>query len=247
MSPTPPPKATPASYSAALGFTLIEAMIVVAIIGVVTSLAGIALSYGMGRARLKNASFEITALTSAAQIRANSTGVPNYIVFYQGTTEFGVMHLQGSTEPDLATWGSVDVDKLYGATSNNTQLPVVGWQLIDQLVLSRSGSIAFAPLSGFSSSTTFTQAVTNSPFRTVNLTAPGGNGLGAACNFCVAASGGWIGALRFSPDGTMRASPNNPALTSALLGIQINRPDESLNPKLFAFGLPSGLVKVFDR
>ena len=213
------------------GFTLIEAMIVVAIIGVITSLAGAALVYGMDRARLKNALFEVSAVATAAQIRSSSSGVPNYMVFYESGSDFGVLIIQkDDPEPIVSEWEALDVDAL-----------PAGWRQVDRLVLSQSERLVFAALSDF------TVATVKPPFPTPSLTATGASGLRSACNFCVAAPGGALGALRFSSDGTMRPSPANAALTSALVGLRVSGDSTTPNSKLFAFAIPAGLVRIFDK
>ncbi len=223
----------PRSNSTPKGFTLIEAMIVVAIIGVLSSLAGAAMVYGMTRVRLKNALFEIGAISAAAQIRASSSGVPNYVVFYQDASVFGVAHLQKQDpEPTSAEWSALDLDNLPS-----------GWREVDRLVLSEANSLTFAPLSRF------TAATVKAPFPTPSLTASGSTTLQAACNFCVAATSGARGILRFSADGTMRTSPVNSALalTSALVGLEPVGTGATVNSKLFAFAIPAGMVRIFDK
>ncbi len=63
------------------GVALIEAM-VVATVAVLAALAAVGLLYGTGRARLNNAVFEVSSLLAVGQMRAASTGVPHYALFY---------------------------------------------------------------------------------------------------------------------------------------------------------------------
>lgn len=64
------------------GFTLIEAMIVVAVLGVTTALAMVAYDSVGQRGALQNAAFDLQGVLSTARTRASSAGYPVWVVFY---------------------------------------------------------------------------------------------------------------------------------------------------------------------
>jgi prepilin-type N-terminal cleavage/methylation domain-containing protein len=64
------------------GFTLIEVLIVVAILGVTTGLALVAYGAVGQRGALQNAAFELQGVLSTARTRASSAGYPVWVVFY---------------------------------------------------------------------------------------------------------------------------------------------------------------------
>src|SRR5690349_19441529 len=64
------------------GFTLLEVMAAVVILIILSALAATFMVYGMGRARMNNAVFDVAALINSAQLRAISRGTPHYIFIH---------------------------------------------------------------------------------------------------------------------------------------------------------------------
>lgn len=208
------------------GFTLIEAMIVVAIIGVLATLAGTALLYGTRRARLQNAAFEIQSMFSVAQMRAASSGYPNYVIFYDTGSKVGVAQLERKTNANL-DWTTVNPDNLeaQGARLNHFDLSSTQVNLV-------------APS---------TWGVTlPAPFASVPLTVGGGGGLRSACTFCIAATGGSLGALKFLPDGTMEVATGGDFLSGGAVGLQISEGGIT-RTRVIAVTAPVGTVRVFSK
>ena len=65
------------------GFTLIEVMTAVVIVIILAALAVTYMVYGMGKARMNNAVFDVAAMINGAQLRAISRGSPHYIFIHQ--------------------------------------------------------------------------------------------------------------------------------------------------------------------
>lgn len=207
------------------GFTLIEAMIVVAIVGVLATLAGTALLYGTRRARLQNAAFEIQSMFSVAQMRAASSGYPNYVIFYDTGSKVGVAQLERTDSANL-DWTSVNPANLeaQGARLNNFDLSSTNVNLITP-----SSWGASLP----------------APFASVPIAASG-SGLIGACTFCVAATGGTLGALKFLPNGTMEIATGGDFLSGGAVGLQVSEGGIT-RTRIIAVTAPVGTVRVFSK
>ncbi len=221
------------------GFTLIEAIIVVGLIALIAALGAAAFRNTTGKARLQNALFEISALGTVAQMNAAQSGIPNYLVFFETNSQWGVAHVERhDPEPTLAQWQAM----VLGAKAPDLNERWLGGSVRDVLKLSDSGGVALSPFStsGYSATTV------KRPFAQITPTASGTSSeLLKSCNFCVSASGGTLGVLRFEPSGVMRRSPDGGPL-SLLVSVRVSRAGENQRPKLIAFSNPAGLVKVFD-
>jgi len=219
------------------GFTLVEVMVTIAILGILAMLAATFMVYGAGRARLNNAAFEVTSVLSVAQIRATSTGVPHYAVFFQDAAAAGVYLLERADDP-LAPidWRTADI---------SDALEQVGGTVRDRVMLATSDTAAveFAVLD----SSRLPIPSLPEPFSAIALT-PGGAGspLAQACSFCVAGgAGGTRGVLRFNPDGTVLVMTAN-ALAGGVIALTPNTEQQrNLHTRLVVISAPAGVFRVF--
>lgn len=219
------------------GFTLVEVMVAVAILGILAMLATTLMVFGTGRARLNNAAFEVTSLLSVAQIRATSTGVPHYAVFFQEDAAAGVYLLERADDPAAPIdWKTVDISK---------ELEAVGGTVRERILLATSDTAAvdFAVLDG----SKLPISALPEPFSAIALT-PGGTGspLAQACSFCVTGgAGGTRGVLRFSPDGTVRVMTTT-ALGGGVIALTPNTEQQrNLHTRLVVISAPAGVYRVF--
>lgn len=217
------------SRSRFAGFTLVELLTVVAILGVLVTLAGVAVFHGTSRVRVNNAAFEVGALYSAAQMRATSMGVPHYVVFHDDGTEFGVYLLERTDSLGAFNWASDDV---MNATA-------VGGVRHEELRLSRESGLGFmdlsAPRADFAS--------LPAPFNAIALAPSGPGRLLGGCTFCSEGTGGARGVIRFSPDGTVQLMTGG----AQAGGVVAFTPD-SRKPgpaRWVVIAAPAGAVRVF--
>lgn len=218
------------------GFTLIEVMVAVTILGVLAVLAVTTLVYGTGRSRLNNAAFEVSSLLSVAQLRASSTGVPHYVIFSQEGALTNVYLLERADDASAPIdWSTVDL---------SSELEHVGGRVRDRIALSRSDT-ATVDLAALNASRLPVSKLPE-PFAAIPL-APGDTStpLAQACSFCVSTGTGARGVIRFSPDGTVRI------LTATALagGVLALRPDTAgergQHTRLVVISAPAGVVRVF--
>ncbi len=211
------------------GFTIIELMIVVAIIGIVSSLAGVGILYGNARAKLSNSVFEVSAMVSAAQMRAMASGKPNYLVFYQTSAgAFGIAHVERDETATPPAWSAVDAGNLATA----------GGVVLNQVALSTTKALSLGTVTSFTA--------LPAPFAAVPMTAPGSSGLLGACSFCISATNGNLGALRFTQDGRVTVGSGSADTPGAAFVLNGQAGGEKSRSKLIAVVLPSGTLKVVD-
>lgn len=216
------------------GFTLVEALVVLAIIGVLAGLAMVGLFYGTGRARLGNGVFQSVAFLSGAKMRGQSTGLYEYAVVYQDGADFGLRLFESKTAYTLADWQGVTAGSAPPVRAGN---PVT---TVDSLSLA-TGGFGFQPLAGL--------AAPPAPFQAVPHTGSGSTpSLLAACSFCVAAAGGSaVGVVRFDPDGTV-ALPTAATVGGGTLAFAVSASSshELPQPKVIALSAPFGALRIFD-
>jgi len=237
-------------------------MTVVVIVFVLAALAGLSGAYGLGRARMNNAVFDVAALSTSAQLRAISRGAPHYLFVRQ--TADGRLRVHLIERPDSpplspSQWASLDLTQGPGKALEFTRTLPDGTQvqsnalLRDQVVLGSStgpdsGGLAFldldsqriqrplpAPFSAVALTTAATPTDVDRPTRD----------LMAGCNFCINPAGEPYGALRFNPDGTMEVVTGN-ARSGAVIAFAPNTRNEAeIAPKLLTVSTPAGAVVIF--
>lgn len=217
------------SRSRATGFTLVELLTAVAILGVLVTLAGVAVFHGTSRVRVNNAAFEVGALYSAAQMRATSMGVPHYVVFHDDGTEFGAYLLERTDALGSFNWAGDDV----------TNASAVGGVRHEQLRLSRESGLGFmdlaAPRPDFAS--------LPAPFTSIPLTSSGAGRMLGGCTFCTEGTGGTRGVIRFSPDGTVQVMTGGAESGGVIAFTPDSRKPGSARWVVIA--APAGAVRVF--
>ena len=230
------------------GFTLLEVMAAVVILIILSALAATFMVYGMGKARMNNAVFDVAALINSAQLRAVSRGTPHYIFIRQ--TADGRVRVHLLERPDAprlspAQWAALDLSQGPAAALNAISR--------DQLVLGGStgpdaGGLAFLDLD----SRRIARPLP-APFRAIPVTTAATPSdpdvptpdLMAGCNFCINPSGEPYGVLRFNSDGTMEVLTGN-APSGALIAFAPNTRNETgIVPRLLAVSAPVGSTVVF--
>lgn len=125
------------------GFTLLEVMAAVVILIILSALAATFMVYGMGRARMNNAVFDVAALIHSAQLRAVSRGTPHYILIRQ--TANGRVRIHQLERPDAprlspAQWAALELSQgpekalEFNRTLQDGTVVVSGARARDQLV-----------------------------------------------------------------------------------------------------------------
>jgi len=237
-------------------------MTTVVIVLVLAALAGLSGVYGLGRARMNNAVFDVAALITTAQLRAISRGAPHYLLVRQ--TADGRLRVHLIERPDSpplspSQWASLDLTQGPGKALEFTRTLPDGTQvpsnalLRDQVVLGSgtgpdSGGLAFLDLDSQR-----IQRPLPAPFGAVALTTAATPtdvdrptpDLLAGCNFCINPSGEPYGALRFSPDGTVEVVTGH-ARSGAVIAFAPNtRTEADVVPRLLTVSAPAGAAVVF--
>jgi prepilin-type N-terminal cleavage/methylation domain-containing protein len=217
------------SRSRSAGFTLIELLVAVAILGVLVTLAGMAVFHGTARVRVSNAAFEVGALYTAAQLRATSMGMPHYVVFHDDGTDFGAYLLERPDALGAYNWAADDV----------LNPALVGGLRHEQLRLSRESGLAFVNLArpGL--------RPLPAPFSSIPLSPSGSGRLLGGCSFCSEGTGGARGVVRFSPDGTVRLLTGSAELGGVIAFEPDSRGTSSGHPRLVVIAAPAGAIRVF--
>ncbi|OJT19622.1 hypothetical protein BO221_35235 [Archangium sp. Cb G35] len=213
------------------GFTLIETLIVLAIVGVLAALASLAVFHGTTRVRVSNAAFEVGALYTAAQMRATSMGVPHYVVFHDDGSEFGVYLLERADAVGPFNWSREDV---LDAAS-------VGGVRHEQLRLSNEGGLGFLDMSVPRTELSFLPA----PFSAIPLTPSGEGRLLGGCTFCTEGTGGARGVLRFSPDGTVRVMTGGSDAGGVIAFAPESSGGQDSPARWVVIAAPAGAIRVY--
>lgn len=217
--------------SRSAGFTLVETLVVVAILGILATLAGLAVFHGTTRVRVSNAAFEVGALYTAAQMRATSMGVPHYVVFHDDGSDFGVYLLERADALGAYNWASEDV----------LNTASVGGIRHEQLRLSNEGGLGFLNLSAPRSEFRALPA----PFSAIPLTPSGSGRLLGGCTFCTAGTGGARGVIRFSPDGTVRVMTGPTDAGGVIAFAPESSGGQSSPPRWVVIAAPAGAIRVY--
>ncbi|HEX5754583.1 MAG TPA: prepilin-type N-terminal cleavage/methylation domain-containing protein [Archangium sp.] len=217
--------------SRSAGFTLVETLIVVAIVGILATLASLAVFHGTTRVRVSNAAFEVGALYTAAQMRATSMGVPHYVVFHDDGIEFGVYLLERADAVGSFNW----------ARENVLDPASVGGVRHEQLRLSHEGGLGFLDMGAPRTELLALPA----PFSAITLTPSGSGRLLGGCTFCTEGTGGTRGVIRFSPDGTVRVMTGGTDAGGVIAFAPESSSGQNSPPRWVVIAAPAGAIRVF--
>jgi prepilin-type N-terminal cleavage/methylation domain-containing protein len=245
-------------HSRKRGFTMLEVLTVVAILGVLAALASTAMFYGMGRARVSNTLFDISAMMSVAQLRAISNGTPHYVIIHnnaQGRLRVSLVERPTASDSDI-NWNGLDLSQGLGEALSYNEVDESG-VATHRLALEREfitlasgsgpdeGGLNFldpdakhiplpAPFSAIDPSTPFNASPINEPT----------DRLVAGCTFCITAGGSDYGVIRFNSDGTvtMRTGPETGGMLSFVSNTSEGKHDAA---KRFVISAPAGVIRVF--
>ena len=221
------------SRSAARGFTLIEATIVVGIITVLAALAVWGFLAGSRRANARNAAFELTSLFPLARARAASTANAQYIALYDRNGQMGAVLFDLPPAAALPTWTS----------ANLLDVSTFGGREVDTLDLTPSTGATIRPLAslGFGNNLP-------APYSAISLqVAAGAGALRQGCSFCVNSDTGAVGVLRFQPGGALQVLTwPNPLVTPTGGAIAVGETNGVAgNSRLIAVTAPTGSLRVY--
>jgi prepilin-type N-terminal cleavage/methylation domain-containing protein len=252
------------------GFTLVEAMVVVGIIGVTAALAGFAMSGANQRARLGNIMHQTTALISVAQMRAVTHSVPQYLVVWQNANQDPKVNASGGVlllhRPELPLDGNPyrawkDVDPVMLATDELANKPDYFFpakltldvfpqpevEIIENHFLPLSEGVSFKGLSQtMIPGKPFLTTSFPAPFSAIEIKGAGSMGLLEACSFCFNVPGGIMGVIRFDPDGSVAFEEMGTTnLFGGSLAFAIQRAGEQPSTMVLAISRPAGAYRIY--
>ncbi|MDY7231976.1 pilus assembly FimT family protein [Hyalangium rubrum] len=242
------------------GFTLIELMSAVVILTVLATLALTVRVYGLGRARVNNAVFDVAALFSTAQLQALRSGVPHYLVLQQpadGRVRITLLE-RPDAQPAIA-WDALDLSQgpeaalAFQRTRPDGTSELSPATVRDRLTLGGSAGMDAGGLAFLDLDSPRLRRPLPPPFHTTPLTTPSftpvdlhlpTRELLGGCSFCVGGAQPY-GVIRFNPDGTVRLETGG-VETGGTLALMPNTPEESrFAPRLLTIAAPAGAVRVF--
>lgn len=226
----------------ARGFTLLEVMMVVAIIGVLTALSVVTYDAVGKRGALQNAAFDLQGTLSMSRTRAMSRGYPVWVVVFSSANRQGQTGGAGAfmVVEDRASRFVKNPSALYSlelvpnVTSSRDEL---SGQVVETGEVS---SVYF--LDDYSKKVRFGAL---KPGRVGQFGAPFSALAAQTCSFCTT-SGSLRGAIGFYPDGAARfydGSGNPVSGTNHSLALSNV---DGLNQQLFAISGPSGYMAAFS-
>jgi prepilin-type N-terminal cleavage/methylation domain-containing protein len=224
------------------GFTLLEVMIVVAIIGVLTALSVVTFDAVGKRGALQNAAFDLQSTMSVARTRAMSRGYPVWVVFFSSANRKGQTGGAGAfmVVEDRASRFVKSPAALYALelVPNATSIRD---ELTGKVVESGEVSSVYF-LDDYSKKVRFGAL---KPGRVGLFGAPFSGLAVQTCSFCSSA-GTLRGAIGFYPDGGARFYDGSGDPVSGTNHSLALSSVDGLKQQLFAISGPSGYMAAFS-
>ncbi|WP_375771844.1 prepilin-type N-terminal cleavage/methylation domain-containing protein [Archangium gephyra] len=214
------------------GFTLIEVLIVLAILGVLTGLAVVAFDAVGRRGALQNAAFDFQGAMMSARTRAVSRGYPVWVVLYPTANRKGLTGGLGAFSV-VEDYDSVYVRTPINLFSLKLQKSVVGGKDLVSAVYfleDYNKKVRFETL------TPGREGLFSAPFQTLKA---------QTCSFCSVAAA-QAGAIGFFPDGSARFVSGEGDYASATNHSMALRSLEGRKQQLFAISGPSGYMAAYS-
>jgi len=214
------------------GFTLLEILVVLAILGVLTGMAVVAFDAVGRRGALQNATFDFQNAMMSARTRAVSRGYPVWVVLYPKANRAG---LNGGLGAFIVV---EDRNSEYMRTPSGLfALPLV------TNVVGETGTVsAVYFLEDYNKKVRFE---TLTPGRVGLFSAPFQTLAAQTCSFC-SDTASMAGAIGFFPNGSARFVDGRGDYASATNQSMALRSLEGRNQQLFAISGPSGYMAVFS-
>lgn len=214
------------------GFTLLEVLLVLAILGVLTGMAVVAFDAVGRRGALQNAAFDFQGAMMSARTRAVSRGHPVWVVLYPAANRAGLTGGMGAF--------SVVEDRNSTYVRNPARLFTLRLE-VD--VVGDMGTVsAVYFLEDYSKKVRFE---TLTPGKVGLFGAPFRMLAAQTCSFCSGAAH-QSGAIGFFPDGSARFVDGEGVYASATNHSMSLRSLEGRTQQLFAISGPSGYMAVFS-
>lgn len=243
------------------GFTLLEVMTAVVIVLILAALAVTYMVYGMGKARMNNAVFDVTALINSAQLRAISRGSPHYVVIHQTPDHrVRVQVLERSEDTPTPNWNALDLTQgpdvalAFTRTQPDGTVVTVNAPIRDDLVLGDGAGVSTSGLAFLDLDSSLIRKPLPAPFSAIALTTPLATPpdsnkptreLLSGCNFCVEGAGHPYGVLRFNPDGSLEVMTGDAPSGAVIAFAPDTQAEQGFAPKLLTISAPAGATVVF--
>lgn len=213
----------------ASGFTLLEVMIVVAILGVLTALSVVTFDAMGKRGALQNAAFDLQSTLSSSRTRAMSRGYPVWVVFYANANRKGQTGGAGAfmVVEDSGSFYVRNPAAIYSLELKTDDLSDVSsvYFLDDYSKKVRFGVLKAGRVGLF-----------GAPFSALAA---------QTCSFCTDA-GSLRGAIGFLPDGGARFYNGSGTAVSGTNHTLALSSVDGLRQQLFAISGPSGYMAAFS-
>jgi prepilin-type N-terminal cleavage/methylation domain-containing protein len=214
------------------GFTLIEVLIVLAILGVLTGMAMVTFDAVGRRGALQNAAFDFQGAMMSARTRSVSRGYPVWVVLYPTANRAGLTSGMGafSVVEDRNSTYVLNPLKLYTLPLKTNVVGDTGTVSAVYFLEDYSKKVRFETLKPGK------VGLFGAPFQALAA---------QTCSFCSGADHK-AGAIGFFPDGSARFVDGEGAYASATNHTLALRSLEGPTQQLFAISGPSGYMAVFS-